>query len=504
MPNAWKFYGRQVELDDLTEIVARGRWFFVKISGRRRIGKTTLIQQALSRTSGRPVLYIQVPDSDPAGVVSAAHDFMATFQVPGDRPRNLQALAQHIGDLVRKGYVVALDEFQYFHRQSLWEFTSHLQAVVDRLAAEAERVTGGLIVLGSLHTEMAALLEDRSAPLFNRVTHTFDLGHLDIGSIVAMLEDHADAAPERLLFLWNLFEGVPKFYRDCHEQGVLGNDRREILKRMFFSSSSPLRNEADNWFLKELRGRYDLVLKYIARHPGCTNADIQGHARSVAPENEHQVGGYLKILRERFQMIERLQPVFARSTERNGRYYIRDNFLRSWLAAIAHAAAAVNFQPLDVLVADADARLHEAEGHGLERLVRQLYEERSRRRIGDFPLTAQVRGFWDRRDTEIDVVAINEDTRTIRFGTCKRSAERLPPDLVRFDEHVGRFLATFRAYQEWTIQKVAIAPALDPETRQAIERRGYLAQDLRDLTAALHAGALDTAVLGPRADATRA
>ena len=38
IPRAWKFCGRHVELEELTEIVARGRWFFVKISGRRRIG----------------------------------------------------------------------------------------------------------------------------------------------------------------------------------------------------------------------------------------------------------------------------------------------------------------------------------------------------------------------------------------------------------------------------------------------------------------------------------
>ena len=38
------------------------------------------------------------------------------------------------------------------------------------LAAKADQVTGGLIVLGSIHTEMVALLEDRTAPLYNRVT----------------------------------------------------------------------------------------------------------------------------------------------------------------------------------------------------------------------------------------------------------------------------------------------------------------------------------------------
>ena len=45
----WSFYGRRPELEQLEQVLARGRWFFMQISGRRRIGKTTLIQQALRR-----------------------------------------------------------------------------------------------------------------------------------------------------------------------------------------------------------------------------------------------------------------------------------------------------------------------------------------------------------------------------------------------------------------------------------------------------------------------
>ena len=84
-----------------------------------------------------------------------------------------------------------------------------------------------------IHTEMMALLEDRTAPLYNRVTDTIDLTHLDIGSILSILQEHADPTPERLLFLWNLFEGVPKFYRDCYEQEVLAADRKALLRRIF-------------------------------------------------------------------------------------------------------------------------------------------------------------------------------------------------------------------------------------------------------------------------------
>ena len=241
----WGFYGRQSELRQLTEILARKRWFFVKVIGRRRIGKTTLIQQALPIT-GRKVFYVQIPDSGPAGVLSAVIDAMETFQIDASiarRPTSLRDLAGMVGTLARAGYVVALDEFQYFNRERLREFCSILQEEIDQLSANASAVPGGLLVLGSVQTEINALIDDRSAPLYNRTTDEIPLGHLDVESLVALLRAHAEPTPERLLFLWNLFEGVPKFYRDCYEQNALAGGRRDLLEKAFFLSSSPLRTE---------------------------------------------------------------------------------------------------------------------------------------------------------------------------------------------------------------------------------------------------------------------
>lgn len=477
----WGFYGRRRERAELAQVLGRGRWFFLQISGRRRIGKTRLVQELLQPERRERVLYIQIPDSDPAGVVSTARDFMENFGVVGALPHDLRSLAVRIGELCAEGWIVALDEFQYFSRKALYPFTSELQSEVDRLAATPE-VRGGLIVLGSLHTEMQALLEDRSAPLYQRLTDNIGLGHLDIASLLELLEAHADTSPERLLFLWNLFEGVPKFYRDCFEQEVIAADRRTLLERMFFSSSSPLRTEADNWFLRELRGRYDLVLKYMARHPGCTHADILAHANSVAPEFGNQVWGYLKTLEEKYEMVEKQLPVFAKAKARKGRYTIRDNFLRSWLDALAVPTAAINFRPLQTLVEQADQRLMTAEGYGLERLVGQLYEERSRKEVGDFSLTSRIEGWWDRSDTEIDLVALDETSQRLRLGSCKRSEQALVSDMGRFDGHIDRFLKAFPSFSEWQVEKVAIAPSLTSEARGAIEAAGYLPQSLDDLT----------------------
>jgi hypothetical protein len=50
----WGLYGRRDELDQLSGIFDRGRWFFVKISGRRRIGKTTLCDCPMNRSHRCP------------------------------------------------------------------------------------------------------------------------------------------------------------------------------------------------------------------------------------------------------------------------------------------------------------------------------------------------------------------------------------------------------------------------------------------------------------------
>jgi AAA+ ATPase superfamily predicted ATPase len=478
----WSFYGRRTELQQMQAILERRRWFFVQISGRRRIGKTTLIQQALQAARVSKTLYVQIPDSDPAGVVAACNGYFETFGIEA-RVRTLQELAQQIGRLAESGHVVALDEFQYFHRKQLSDFCSFLQAEVDRLSARAGQVSGGLIVLGSLHAEMTALLEDRDAPLFNRTTDRLELGHLDIASVLEILRAHADDDPQRLLFLWNLFEGVPKFYRDAFEQGVLHAGRLPLLEAMFFSSSSPLRNEADNWFLRELRGRYDMVLQYLSNHPGCTNADIEAAMAQVSSPGEvGQVGGYLKILSERYNMIERRLPVFAAPRARSGRYYVRDNFLRAWLSALKRPVSAIAFRPLHELLNMADVQLADVEGHALESLAGQLYEERSRKDLGDFPLSERIHGYWDRADVEIDLVAINGQEQRIRFGTCKRNPDKLLASVPALQRSAQRFVDAQPRFKDWKAEFVAIAPELGAEHMDALRRQNVLGQSLAELT----------------------
>ena len=495
MKATWDFYGRRAEEAELRKIAERGRWFFCEISGRRRIGKTALVNRLLDRTKGRKVFYVQIPDSDPSGVLKSVNDALEDLEIPrGDfpPPRDLQQFAKLIGRLAEKEYFVILDEFQYFHRKALYPFCSYLQAEVDRLRNQRD-AAGGLFVLGSIHNEMMAVLEDRHSPLFNRVTDRLEIRHLDFAALKEMWLAHDIADPYQRLFLWSLFEGIPKFYRDCFEQGVLRPDphyREVILRELFFKGSSPLRTEADNWFLNEFRGRYESLLKILASNDGCSHARIlEDYSKIDSGTELRQIGGYLSVLESKFQIIQRRLPIFgSKGVSRKARYYVVDNFLLSWLGAIERQIKAARVRPMDVCVKTCAQRLETVEGHAFEKMVRLLLEELSRKGDERFQMTSRIEGYWNRtedlsRSVEIDLLLVNDDARTLRFATCKRSADRLLRDRTGFDAHAAAFLRTKEGarFAGYKIEKMGFAPALDARTKKTLLESGQQGVGLDEL-----------------------
>ncbi len=485
----WGFYGRATEQAEIDKIISSGRWFFCSISGRRRIGKTTLIQRALEKRPGIGAIYFQVPDSDERGVVQTFQDALedsGTGKETVEKIRTFADMANAITFLCSRGFIVVIDEFQYFHRKSLSPFASHLQAKIDKLRDTRK---GGLFVLGSIHTEMTAILEDRTSPLFNRVTHRIALEHWDFATLFEMFDSHGVRDATHRLFLWSLFEGVPKFYRDCFEAGVLieqDNYRQQTLSRLFFEGASPLRDEATNWFLRELRGRYDSVLKLLARKAPCSYRDLVAEYARSGSGDEKQLTAYLNTLIERFWMVEKLQPVFSGAKSRKARYVIADNFLASWLRALGRNTQIARVRPVEQAVSRADQALMVQEGYGFEKMIRLLTEECSRKAAGDFALTEIVRGYWnkaDGSDIEIDLVAINEEDAIVRFGSCKRSAKNHSErDLFVFETHIDKFLETKegRRLSNFKVERALYSPLFQTPQRRDLEKRGYICRDLGD------------------------
>ncbi|KJK21065.1 hypothetical protein UB46_29250 [Burkholderiaceae bacterium 16] len=106
--------------------------------------------------------------------------------------------------------------------------------------------------------------------------------------------------------------------------------------------------------------------------------------------------------------------------------------------------------------------------------------------MGDFSLTSIVLGYWNRpRDAqnaiEIDVVALDEDTQRIRFGSCKRSASKHTRSaLAEFERHIERFMSTKegRRVKGWPLTKALFSPVFPDEETRALTAAGYQSLDL--------------------------
>ena len=496
MRRYWDFYGRRDELGRLLEAMRTRQWFFGAIRGRRRIGKTALIQQALTTLAQdepqpRPAMLVQLPDGGPADFASVFRNTVRDAALEGlldrlDQVQDLPGVARAIGALCRAGAVVALDEFQVCHQGPLSVFPSLLQAQVDRLQNHDRG--GGLVVLGSIQTEMEALLNDRRAPLYGRTTFNLALNPWDFRTVFEVSARHGADDPRRCLSAWTLFGGVPKYWRHLAEAVTLDVflDWREWIAELssglFFRPDAPLREEGESLLGLELRRNYLAVLRVVAERSR-SHAEL----REALPDLPSP-GPYLQTLTRDLRLVERELPVFSRDGSRGARYHLADPFLRAWLSVLQPACQAARVLPVAQVAARLHSRLADLEGWAFERMVRQASEEASRAGDADFPLTDLVRGYWNRPRThpasiEIDLVAWNEDSRRVRFGSCKRDPRRHDrTSLTNFHAHVQRFLSTRQGqrFQGWRQEFALFAPLFPAHQRRRLTNDGWVCRDLND------------------------
>ena len=474
----------------------RPRWFFGAIRGRRRIGKTALIQQALKTVSGdkpdgAPVLLVRIPDSSPADFAAVFRSALGETGLAPDtgtaeKIRDLPGIAAAVGSLCSRGAVVVLDEFQVCLRGPLSGLPSLLQEQVDRL--QDRNAAGGLIVLGSVQAEMEALLHDRRAPLFGRTTFEFTLGPWDLATIFEVCRAHGAADPARCLTLWTLFGGVPKYWRHLAETDGLDTVpeweswAQQVCERLFLRSGSPLREEGEGLLARELRRNYLAILRTLAERASCTHAELRDALPNLS------LGPYLNSVTNDLRLVERKLPIFAGERQRRARYVISDQFLRAWLRVMQPACQAARILPAPQVAQRALAALRTLEGHALESMVGEATEAASRAGAPDFPITDRVAGYWNRPRpqpgaVEIDFIAWNADDRRVRFGSCKRNPDRHDgASLHSFRDNVDRFLATSvgKRFTGWQHQFALFAPRFSAQQRARLEADDWICRDLVD------------------------
>ena len=500
METKWRFYGREAELGALLARMRRKQWFFGAVRGRRRIGKTALLQQALATlaqdesTKLKPFYTQFVAENTDSAIqrfrIAVDEAGLAAVAGGSSSITSLPDMAVAIRKLCLGGVFVVIDEFQRCLRGPLEPFPALLQQEVDRLQ---NTQGGGLVVLGSVQTEMEFLLADQRAPLFGRVDYSLDLPPWDLRTIFEVCAEHGATDAHRCLTLYTLMGGVPKYWKIFAELINVVDDiwprwAASVCNSLFLREESPLREEGARLLDRELRQNYISVLSTVARLGTCTGPELRG-----ALQHLPSASNYLRSLVKDLRLVEMQMPILGTASTRRARYRIADPFLSAWLGAIETACVQARITPSDQVATKLLPRLQSLEGMAFERMVRQATEEASRYGCDDFPVSQLVHGYWNKpvsraAPIEIDLVAWNDHTKSVRFGSCKRNAAKHDRAARRsFRLHVERFLETRegRRFREWNQEFALFAPRFPVDQRRRLESDGWVCRDLIDFRAML-------------------
>lgn len=312
-----QFVNRERELARLRGCYSSDDAELVVIFGRRRLGKTQLVQQSLLGYENA-VVY-QATETTPQ-VQLDEFVRIASETVPGiERIRT--EWESLLGYLAQQDTILVLDEFPY-----LIDADSSLPSVIQRLwDHELSETSATLVLVGSSISMMEEATLLGNSPLYGRFTEKMDLRQFGFDAAREFFP--ASYSPEEQVFAWGIFGGVPYYLDGVDLNGDLGT----VITQSLLSPRGFLHNEPEYVLRTELTepNRYFAILKAIA----AGNATANEIAQHVGIDGK-QLSTYTQRL-ERLRLVEREVPITEDKTRsRRGRYRILDPLFRFWFRFI--------------------------------------------------------------------------------------------------------------------------------------------------------------------------
>ena len=409
-----KFYNREIETETLQRIerLSKDNAQMTVITGRRRIGKTTLIRHASTEI---PFIYFFVGRKSETLLCAELTDIVK--ETLGEELGTFNSMSKLFSALMniscRRNFTLVFDEFQNF-AQVNDVFFSDMQDIWDR-TKDNSRIN--LILSGSLYSMMNRIFDDRKEPLYGRATNRIKLQPFTINTLKEIMSDyHPEFTADDLLAFYMVTGGVAKYVEQLVIQQAF--TKEDIVKSVLGYGSYFINEGKDvlsDEFGKEY-GNYFSVLSSIA--DGYTSRG------DITNNTGVESGGYLAKLETVYDLIERSKPYLSAEGTRNNRYLIKDNFLNFWFRFVYKYRSAIEFGNLEYVQQKVLADYDTYSGHILERYFRQKYKETGLYNI--------VTNYWEKGNAnEIDLIAVNEVDKEVVIGECKRNPKRISLNVLQ-------------------------------------------------------------------------
>lgn len=430
-----KFYDREIETETLKRIEATSREYaqMTVITGRRRIGKTTLIKHAFEKSE---MIYFFVARKSEALLCQELSDTIRDVlgEDLGDFSSMARLFAAVMQIAMRRHFTLVFDEFQNFKYVNE-SFFSDMQNIWDSRKNDAHI---NLIVCGSLYSMMTKIFDNRKEPLYGRATSRIRLHEFPLSTLREIMRDNNPVyTPDDLLAMYMITGGVAKYVEQLYMAGAFTKER--IIETVL-SFGSYFIDEGKELLSDEFGKDYGNYFSILSAIAGGFNE--RGEIKSYTGI---EAGGYLDKLENTYDLVYRYRPYLASDNSRNVRYGIKDNFLNFWFRFIYKYRSAVEIGNLDYVRAKVVADYSTFSGWILERYFRQMFRE-----TGLYNL---VTNYWEKDGSnEIDLIAVNEADREIVIGEVKRNPKRI--DLHGLEEKSVKIISKRKG---WHIEYVALS-----------------------------------------------
>lgn len=391
------FVGRGTELArlqrTLEDVRRTGRGALMSIRGRRRVGKSRLVEELIQRSGCASVFYTAIQGPGPHELERFL-DTIARSDAPASADVRAGASAESWeaalvlaarGGSAAAPVIIVIDELPYLLAkeptieavlQLLWDRTFQRQAVL-------------VILVGSDRATMEALTEE-GRPLYDRARE------MVIKPLApSMIGEMLDLSPAEALDAYTIIGGFPVLALEWGR----GRSREDYLADALTDPSSFLVISAEKTLAAELP--IDVQARAVLSAIG---ADARAHktilARTGLPQTS--LDRAIDVLLAK-GVIQRLTPYSAKPSPKNAQYVVSDPYLRFWLRFLAGEIDTIDRGRGELIIANVQQNWSAFRGRAIEPIVRDAIE----RLLPDdrFGAARYVGGYWNRNNSiEVNLV----------------------------------------------------------------------------------------------------
>ena len=305
------FIGRTQELTKLKNLMASDDMGLALIYGRRRVGKSELVKQALKESDIPAVYYECKQVAEQSNVKGICEVVSEALDLPKLGFTTIEDVSKYLFEQAKdKKMIFVLDEYPYI-RENIAGLDSIIQSLVDKFK-DSSKLT--LILLGSYVDIMKSLLE-KSNPLYGRADLVIDLQQMDYYESSRFYPAFSEEDKVRI---YSVFGGIPYYNR-------LVNDKKSVKENLIDLIASPgarLENEVSMHLSSEI--------SKIVNANEVFDALAQGYSKykDILSKSHVSSGPTLIDVLEKLikmEVVEKKTPINDETNKKKAGYYISDN-----------------------------------------------------------------------------------------------------------------------------------------------------------------------------------